>query len=62
LYTILTLIKLIKMCFKETYSKLCIDEDLSDAFTVQNVLKQGDGLLPLLFTFISEYAVRKEWN
>jgi fumarate hydratase class II len=31
---------------------------LSDKFLVQNGLKQGDALLPLLFNFALEYAVR----
>jgi hypothetical protein len=33
------------MCLNETYSKLCIDKNLSDAFPIQNGLKQGDALL-----------------
>jgi hypothetical protein len=32
---------------------------LSDNFPVQNVLKQGDALSPLLFNSASEYAIRK---
>jgi hypothetical protein len=28
-------------------------------FPIQNGLKQGDALLPLLFSFASEYAIRK---
>jgi hypothetical protein len=32
---------------------------LSDTFPVQNGLKQGDALKPLLFNFALEYAVRK---
>jgi hypothetical protein len=32
---------------------------LSDKFPVQNVLKQGDALSPLLFNFALEYAIRK---
>jgi len=32
---------------------------LSDAFPVQNGLKQADALSPLLFNFTSEYAIRK---
>jgi hypothetical protein len=32
---------------------------LSDNFPIQNRLKQGDTLSPLLFNFALEYAVRK---
>jgi hypothetical protein len=32
---------------------------LSDKFPIQNVLKQGDALSPLLFNFALEYAVGK---
>jgi hypothetical protein len=32
---------------------------LSDTFPIQNGLKQGDDLWPLLFTFALEYAIRK---
>jgi hypothetical protein len=34
-------------------------EFLSDKFPIQNGLKQGDALSPLLFSFALEYAVRK---
>jgi hypothetical protein len=32
---------------------------LSESFTIQNGLKQGDALTPLLFNFALDYAVRK---
>jgi hypothetical protein len=32
---------------------------LSDSFPIQNNLKQGDALMPLLFDFALEYAIRK---
>jgi hypothetical protein len=32
---------------------------LSDNFPIQNDLKQGDALPPLLFNFALEYAIRK---
>jgi hypothetical protein len=36
-----------------------IGKHLSDSFPIQNALKQGDALLPLLFNFVLEYAMRK---
>jgi hypothetical protein len=53
------LVRLIKMCLNETYSKVCIGKHLSDSFPNQNGLKQGDALSPLLFNFPLDYAIRK---
>jgi hypothetical protein len=47
------------MCLNETYSKVGVGKFLCDKFPIQNGLKQGDALLPLLFNFALEYAVRK---
>jgi hypothetical protein len=47
------------MCLNETYSKVCIGKHLSERFHIQNGLKQGDALLPLLFNFTLEYTIRK---
>jgi retron-type reverse transcriptase len=47
------------MCLNKTYSKVRRGRLLSDKFPVQNGLKQGDVLSPLLFNFALEYAVRK---
>jgi hypothetical protein len=47
------------MRLNETYSKVCIDKHLSYRFPIQNGLKQGDALSPLLFNFALEYAIRK---
>jgi hypothetical protein len=46
------------MCFNETYSKVCISKHLSNSFPIQNGLKQGNALSPLLFNFALEYACR----
>jgi hypothetical protein len=46
------------MCLNETYSKIHIGH-LSDAFPIQNDLKEEDALLLLLFNFALEYAIRK---
>jgi hypothetical protein len=53
------LVRLIKMCLNEAYSKVHIDKYLSDRFPIQNGLKQEDALSPLLFKFALEYVVRK---
>jgi hypothetical protein len=47
------------MCLNETYSKVRVGKLLSDKFPIQNGLKQGDALSPLLFSFVLEYAIRK---
>jgi hypothetical protein len=48
------------MCLNETYSRVHIGKNLSDKFTIQNVLKQGDALSLLLFNFALEYAIRRD--
>jgi hypothetical protein len=53
------LVRLIKMCLNETYSKVHIGKYLSDSVPIQNGLKQGDALSPLLFNFALEYAIRE---
>jgi hypothetical protein len=39
------LVRLIKMCLSETYSRVRVGKRLSDTFPVKNGLKQGDALL-----------------
>jgi hypothetical protein len=46
------------MYLNKTYSKVCTGKYLSDAFQIQNALKQGDALSPLLFSFAFEYDIR----
>jgi hypothetical protein len=53
------LVRLIRTCLNETYSKVRIGKHLSDSFPIQNGLKQGDALSPLLFNFAFEYAIWK---
>jgi hypothetical protein len=53
------LVRLIKMCLNETYSKVRIGKHLSERFPIQNGLKQGDALSPLLFNVALEYGIRK---
>jgi retron-type reverse transcriptase len=47
------------MSFNATYSKVHIDKHLSDSLPIQNGLKQGDAISPLLSNFALEYAIRK---
>jgi hypothetical protein len=53
------LVRRIKMCLNETYSKVHIGKHLSDSFPILNGLKQGDALSQLFFNFALEYAIRK---
>jgi hypothetical protein len=39
--------------------KPTVGKNISDKFTVQNGLKQGDALSPLLFNFGLDYAIRR---
>jgi hypothetical protein len=52
------LVRLIKICLNETYSKVHIGKHLSN-FPIQNGLKQGDALSPLLFNFALICAIKK---
>jgi hypothetical protein len=56
---LMKLVRPIKICLNETYSKVRIGKYLSDSFPIQNGLKYGDALSPLLFNFALEYANRK---
>ena len=55
----LKLVKLIKMCLHETYSRVRVGKHLPDKFTIKNGLKEGDALPPLLFNFPLECAIRR---
>ena len=53
------LVRLIRMCLTETYSRVRVGKNLSDMFPIRNGLKQGDALTPLLFNFALEYTIRR---
>jgi len=56
---VLKLVKLIKMCLNETYSRFRVGKNLSDMFPIKNGLKQGDALSPLLFNCALQHAIRR---
>jgi len=53
------LVRLIKMCVTEMYSTVRVGKHLSDIFPIRIGLNQRDALLPLLFKFALEYAIRR---
>jgi len=53
------LVRLIKMCLTETYSRVWLGKNLSDMFPIRNGLEQKDALSPLLFGFALEYAISR---
>jgi len=59
------LVRLIKMCLTETYSRVRVVKNLSDMFPIRNDSKEGDplkkrdALSPLLFNFASKYSFRR---
>jgi hypothetical protein len=53
------LVGLIEVCLNETHSKVLVGKLLSRTFSIQNGLKQGDALSPLLFKFALERAIRE---
>jgi hypothetical protein len=53
------LVRLIKTSLNETYIDVRIGVHSSEGFLIQNGLKEGNSLSPLLFNFSLEYAIRK---
>jgi len=52
------LVRPIRVCLTETYSRVRVGKNLSDRFPIRNCLKR-DALSPLLFMFALEYAIRR---
>jgi hypothetical protein len=48
-----------KKCLNESYGRVCVGKHLSEMFPVKNGLEQVDALLPLLFNFALECAIRR---
>ena len=57
-YTV-KMVRLIKMCLNENYSRVRLGKHLWDIVLVMNGLKQGDALSSMLFKFVLEYATRR---
>jgi sorting nexin-29 len=53
------LVRLIETCLNEACSIIRVSKLTSYTFSIQNGLKQGDALSPLLFSSVLEYAIRK---
>jgi hypothetical protein len=53
------LVRLIKMCLTETYSRVRVGKNLFEMFPIRDDLKQGDALSPLLFNFVLECAIKR---
>jgi hypothetical protein len=53
------LVRLIKMCLNDRYSRVREGKKLCDILPIRNGLKQGDVLSPLLFNLAVEYAIRR---
>jgi hypothetical protein len=53
------LVRLVKMCLNETYSRDRVCKHMSDTFPMKNGLKHVDALSLLLFNFAMEYTIRR---
>jgi hypothetical protein len=53
------LVRIIKLCLNETYSRVRVGKNLSDIFPITTGLKQGDVLSLMLFNFALDYAIRR---
>jgi hypothetical protein len=53
------LVRLIKMCLNESYSRIRADKHLPDMFPIKYCLKQGDALSSLIFNIAFGYANRR---
>jgi len=52
-------VMLTKTCLTEMYSRIRVGKNLSKMFPIRHGLKQGNALLPLLFNFALDYAIRR---
>jgi len=47
------------MSLTETCNRVWVGKKVSDKFPIRNGLKQGVTVLPMLFNFALEYAIRR---
>jgi hypothetical protein len=52
------LVRLIKMCLNETYSRVQVGKHLSEIFPIKNCKKQGNVVSPLVFNCALKYTFR----
>jgi hypothetical protein len=53
------LVRIIKMCLNETYSRVWVGRHLSEMFPIKNGFRKGDKLSPLFFNCVLECANRR---
>jgi hypothetical protein len=53
------LVRLIKICLNETYTRVQESKHLSNMFPIRSGLKQGDALSPLFFSCALECTIRR---
>ena len=53
------LVRLIKMCLNDTYSRVRVGKHFSEVFPIRNDLKLGEALSPILLNFALNYALRR---
>jgi len=56
---LMKLLCLMTLCGNEAYSRVRLGKSLPDIFPIENGLKQGDTLSPLLFIFSLDYAIMR---
>jgi hypothetical protein len=59
IYTLMNVISIIKIYLSWIYSTVHIGKNLPDTSPIDNSLKKGDALSPLLFNGALQYAIRK---
>jgi hypothetical protein len=56
---LMKLVRLIKMCPSETYSRVWAGRRLFDLFPIKNGFELGDVVSPSIFNFALEYVIRR---